>query len=727
MQLRTHRVKHLAAATFFVLAVAALTAIFAGGVSILTQPHKALASAAHSPLTSTIPLLINEVYDASSPSNNANEFVELVNTSASQTIDLSGYQIWNSDNISSSGRIGITPLSLLPPELRLIGPGQHLAIGPTQLGTDALVGNGLANYDYLALVSNASDVPIDLVNWGTTFPNPSWNGYARFHDYFFRTTPPLMPSPDGPNSLSRFPDGVDTDTSGDWRSLPLSPGFPNTAPTATPGGTTPTIGCEDRYEPDDTLGTAKEIVQNTDQVHTFCHNDSSKDRDWLFFPAVSGKLYTMLTKDLTGPVDTVITLYNSNGQALAENDDYVPGQGLSSRIDYTFSASGTYYLQVRDKRANGGLGYQYTVSLISTGQLPPTTTTTPSPTFNPNAPTVTTTPGICRDAYEPDGVPETARNILIGTTQHHSICPTGDADWVRFYARAGKVYTLRTSNLGVGLDTYIILFGSDMHTILAENDDGGDGVASRIDFYPQKDDWYFLQVKNAGDIGEPDLVYDLSLAVVPGVPQPPGTATAIIAPPVTVTAIPSGPTTTAVATKPPVPTPTAGAAQPTPTAKPTLSAAQTEETPVQTVLPQSGTRSPTETLPNVPKTGAESLPAKPKKLTVSVAKPAQQPSGSTALASVLFRVFYDANRNETYDTNEGIRGLKVYFLSSNSADAISGQLVTSDVGTGNLTLPVVQQKIFIPYFGINVPLTKFPERELHSLWLQHVALPDRVP
>jgi hypothetical protein len=101
-------------------------------------------------------------------------------------------------------------------------------------------------------------------------------------------------------------------------------------------------------------------------------------------------------------VDTVITLYDYQGNALAENDDYQPGQSLASRIDYTFSAGGRYFLQVRDKRSNGGLGYQYTVALISTGAIPATTTPTATATVNP---LTTPTPGVFYDAYEPDGVP----------------------------------------------------------------------------------------------------------------------------------------------------------------------------------------------------------------------------------------------------------------------------------------------------------------------------------
>src|SRR5439155_22758209 len=96
------------------------------------------------------------------------------------------------------------------------------------------------------------------------------------------------------------------------------------------------------------------------------------------------------------------------------------------------------------------------------------------------------------------------------------------------------------------------VFTSDAKTILAQNDDGGDPanpVASRIDFYPQKDDWYLVQVKNAGDIGGPDETYDLSLAVVAGVPRPPGTATPVTAPVVTTTA--TGPSVTPATTNTP--------------------------------------------------------------------------------------------------------------------------------------------------------------------------------
>lgn len=734
MQRRTSRFPHAVTVLLGVIGLIALAGLVAGGRASASRPTAPPARGLFVATTST--LVINEVYDASTPSN---EYFELYNGSLTATIDLTSYVIYNRD--------GSTPLSNLPSTVRIIGPQQYRVIGPAQLGTPTIAGSGLDTTDFLGLKNSASDTVVDVVNWGNA-PNPNWPNFTLFQDSFFYADIPPMPAAGGPRSLSRYPNGYDTDTGLDWYSLPQSPGRANPSPIPTSGTATPTatvVGCEDRYEPDDTLLTAKILEQNTEQVHTLCRSAGAvKDRDWFVFPAVGGKLYTMLTKDLTGPVDTVITLYDAAGNALAENDDATPGQGLASRIDYTFGSGGTYYLQVRDKRSNGGLGYQYTVSLISTGALPPTGTSTVTPTINPNA---TSTPGVCYDAFEPDGVAETAKLLLIGTTQRHSICPTTDADWVRFYARAGKVYTIRTGNLGVGLDSYMYLFDSDGKTILAQNDDGGDGVASRIDFYPQRDDWYFVQVKNAGDIGGPDQTYELSLAVIPGSPQPPGTATSIIAPPVTGT--PAFPTQPPAATKPPVPTPTQGAVQPTPTAKPTTlapvpgpvgtgePAAQPTNTPSSGVQGATGSAEQTATaeaaaIPGVPITGHPPVNA-------NVSKPAQRPTNAPAVAGkpqqpadlrfapMLFRFFYDADNSRVFGKGEGIRGLQVIFTNETADQAGAGQLVTSADGSGNLRLAVESHRMLIPYFGISMPLTQFPDRELHSLWLPPVKLPDRIP
>ena len=508
------------------------------------------------------------------------------------------------------------------------------------------------------------------------------------------------------------------------------------APTNTP------IGCNDVYEPDNSLQLSKNIDLNTEQVHTLCRSGTTDpDTDWVHFAVNGGKVYSLYTKDLSGPVDTIITLFDAAGNRLAENDDYQPGSGLASRIDYVFPGTATYYLRIRDKRGLNGAGYQYTVGFSSTGALPPTATASVTPTLNPNSPTPTSGP--CTDDFEPDGVAETARTLLIGSTQQHSICPAGDADWVRFFARAGKEYTIRTSNLGIGLDTFMFIFDSNATAILAQNDDGGDGVASRIDFFPLRDDWYYAQVKNAGDLGLPDMTYDLSLAVVPGVPQPPGTATPIIAPIETVTGEPNVPTPTTLvqATKPPLPTPTQGVIQPTPAApatkpppppQPTTQVIVPTQPPVVVPTPVPPTLEPTAAVPGVPGTGREGgtvkAPAKaPPAVVIAPQQAAQPPAKSQALAPMLFRIFYDRDRDDTFGNGEGIRGISVYFLDANNNLAPTGSLTTSTGGDATLKIPTGPQRVYIPYLGINVPLTHFPDRELHSVWLPPVQLPDRVP
>lgn len=512
---------------------------------------------------------------------------------------------------------------------------------------------------------------------------------------------------------------------------------PTPGGTATPSTVTPTpIPCADSYEPDNGRDTAKEIELNSSQRHSLClpPPGTISDQDWIFFLAGGNKIYSLYTSNLTGPTDTIITLYDSRGIFLAENDDAQPGSGLASRIDYNFTGgNGMYFLRIRDRNGNSGIGYEYTINFTSQGGIAPTSTPSPTATINPNA---TPTPGQCADAYETDGVPAEAKDILIGTTQRHSICPATDADWVRFYARAGKVYTIRTANLGPGLDTYMYLFDSNGSTMIAQNDDGGDGVASRIDFYPLRDDFYFAQIKNAGDIGGSLETYDLILTVAPGVPQPPATATGGPAP--------NTPTTVVQPTRPPVPSPTSGGIPPTPPSQATIAPPIPE--PVSTTIPPGGGFPPpqptgqlppaptlppaepsaTSSMPNVPRTGHPPDLQKDSVKPVVPEKPAG-PQSKIEYVPFAFRFFYDGNRNKSFDAGEGIRGLSIYLVKENGEKVATGSLTTSSDGYGALRLLEDKYRIVVPYFGVNMPLADFAGRETHNLWLPPLDLPDRVP
>ena len=401
-------------------------------------------------------LVINEVF-APSVAAPTNQYFELYN-GTTNAIDLSSYVVFNSG--------GSDALNVLPNTT--IAARSLLVVSASQLGNQ--IGSSLnPTSDFLALVQRgATDNVIDVVNWGPV--NPNWPNYAQFAPYFFVSNAPTMPT-DGLRSLQRYPNGFDSDQPTDFVALPSSPAQP--APTFTPTPivtatatatglvVTPTATpfCVDGYEPDGSIAQATTLALNTEQTHTIC---PSGDNDFLSITVVSNKVYSIFTKDLGGSLDTIIAILDSRGNKIAENDDQATC--ICSRIDMTFPSSGTYYVRVRDNRNLGGIGWVYTVGFSVTPGPAPSGTATATVTPDPNAPTATVTMAPCTDPYENDGIPTAAHLLLIGEVQPgHTFCPAGDADWYKFFGGRGKAYTIQTSGLGIGVDTYLYLFDSDGH------------------------------------------------------------------------------------------------------------------------------------------------------------------------------------------------------------------------------------------------------------------------
>ena len=72
----------------------------------------------------------------------------------------------------------------------------------------------------------------------------------------------------------------------------------------------------------------------------------------------------------------------------------------------------------------------------------------------------------------------------------------GDVDLFAFAALAGETYVIETSNLGSGSDTFLNLIGGDGSTSLAQNDDGGAGLASLIVHTATVDGCLFPRVRH---------------------------------------------------------------------------------------------------------------------------------------------------------------------------------------------------------------------------------------
>jgi len=250
----------------------------------------------------------------------------------------------------------------------------------------------------------------------------------------------------------------------------------------------PSLG--DSYEPDNTSSSARPItVDGEAQTHTF---HMAGDQDWIYFDTISGsRLYFIETFNLAAGNDTVLELYNSSGALLASNDDY---SGLASRIGYATSGSQRLFVKMRHYSSLAGHNdLRYDVR-------------------------VTSVPTTAPDSFEPDNDPATARAITPGTLEtpnvtRHNFHVAGDQDWVRITATIGNFYLFETANLEDRADTVITLFAANGTSVIAENDDGGGGLASRLGWYATADGTYYLRVRHySSGVGGERTGYDLRVS-----------------------------------------------------------------------------------------------------------------------------------------------------------------------------------------------------------------------
>jgi uncharacterized repeat protein (TIGR01451 family) len=281
---------------------------------------------------------------------------------------------------------------------------------------------------------------------------------------------------------------------------------------------TPAPLCQDGFEGDNDRGSAKVIDVNTTQQRTIC---PAGDQDWLVFGGVGGKAYTVDISQMSFGLDLSLELFNEQGLSLAFNDDFFNREppdpnDLRPRMSFTIPVDGRYYILVRDTANRGNANYFYTIALIGEA----------------TGPTPTTVASICLDLFEPDGLPEQARLITSNELQEdRRLCPDGDADWVYFFGKTGKRYFIFTDtrryrgpnqvnqDTQAGADTEMLLTDRDGVSQIDFNDDipGSETLDSQIEFIPSVDGFYYVQVKNVGDIGNQFIRYDLTLQLcVPG-------------------------------------------------------------------------------------------------------------------------------------------------------------------------------------------------------------------
>lgn len=298
--------------------------------------------------------------------------------------------------------------------------------------------------------------------------------------------------------------------------------IPLTVITGSPVPPTPLpSGCPDVPDPGNNYDSAQLVRVDLEEAHGIC---TTGDEDWFRFAAVGGKVYTIEISQMDVGLDLSLELYDDQRNRIASNDDFydrTPGEpdpfDKRPRINsWRAPRDGIYVVRVRDNLSIGGnsLAYRFVVLGESYG------------------PTPTTVAEICNDFFEPDGLPEIAKLIFSNETQpRRTLCPTGDADWVQFFGVAGRLYVIYTDTRPYaadpsdpltfpepGADTILFLVDRDGQRLLDFNNDipGGNSLDSEIQFRPVVDGFYYLQVKNVGDIGSEFIKYNLTVRACPG-------------------------------------------------------------------------------------------------------------------------------------------------------------------------------------------------------------------
>lgn len=169
------------------------------------------------------------------------------------------------------------------------------------------------------------------------------------------------------------------------------------------------------------------------------------DQDWYEFEAAAGTKYWLQTTDLGPWCDTELTLYGPDGATELARDDDAVGCGYGSRIEWTAERSGTHFVKVEvcgDAPDYWG-GYNFCVTTVG--------------------------------PESDDWSDELAQSLTPGGDPVRASLVTGDVDSYTFEAVKGMTYTVATSELDAGLDTYVMLM-DDQYTLLASNDDVVEGT-----------------------------------------------------------------------------------------------------------------------------------------------------------------------------------------------------------------------------------------------------------
>jgi hypothetical protein len=306
---------------------------------------------------------------------------------------------------------------------------------------------------------------------------------AYDHVYAFAGAAPVDEWPEYQSTLQEMLDSVELSPPAAAPPVPSPTTLATSTPTAIPTPP-PTVPGADSYEPDDTIAEAAPIAADGRPQEHNLHTEG--DRDHVCFEATQGKAYTVETQDLGSEIDSIIYLYDSEGQELARNDDGTE-EPLASRIVWVAPSSGLYCVMIRDlAEDSSGRGAAYSISV------------TESP-FAEGA-----------DLYEPDDTPSQASLFDAGDPpQVHTFHTSTDADYVSFIAEEGTEYRIQTGSLQGNCDTSLFLYDEERVELDFDDDSGEESLASLIVWTATSSGPHYVKISDFYGRSGPTVSYEI--------------------------------------------------------------------------------------------------------------------------------------------------------------------------------------------------------------------------
>ncbi|MGF1574032.1 MAG: pre-peptidase C-terminal domain-containing protein [Sumerlaeia bacterium] len=225
---------------------------------------------------------------------------------------------------------------------------------------------------------------------------------------------------------------------------------------------------------------------------TIIASPTSGDVDVFSVQASAGHRLTVQTStDLSQSIEPVIRLWDSAGIAVATASGNLP-DGVNSLLEITLPVNGTYYISIESAgtnysnpfNSNSGTGINGIGSYeLYVGLENPLFFITAAED-NGSIPTATVT-----------GITSATPGLFITNSEITNTPSTGDFDHFSVQANAGQILTFEaTADPFSSLDTYFVLRNSSGN-IVAEDDDGGTGTNSKIEYRVPSNGTYILGVE----------------------------------------------------------------------------------------------------------------------------------------------------------------------------------------------------------------------------------------